>query len=159
LETLNLHHAKATFFCVGENAAKNPSVLQAIKLSGHTIGNHTYNHLKGWQTADFTYIRNTLNAIPVTSGNLFRPPYGRITKKQGLLLRSKGFRIIMWSLLSCDYLKTLNKQKALDALIKHSKPGSIVVFHDSSKARVNLEWLLPRYMEAMKQKGMKFAAL
>jgi peptidoglycan-N-acetylglucosamine deacetylase len=159
LDILKQFNAKATFFCVGENAQKYPETAQRIRNEGHSIGNHTHNHIKGWNTNDKAYLKNTLYAAHFTSTQLFRPPYGRITRRQGLMLKSKGYRIIMWSLLSCDYLKNLDKNKSLDSLIKNTKSGSIVVFHDSIKAAPNLKWLLPRYIEAMAKKGMTFHSL
>jgi peptidoglycan/xylan/chitin deacetylase (PgdA/CDA1 family) len=159
LAQLKEFNAKATFFCVGENVTAHPQVLGQIAESGHTLGNHTDNHLKGWNTKTLDYVQNTLRASEKIPGNLFRPPYGRITRNQGALLKARGYRIIMWSLLSCDYLQSLDRQRSLDTLVENSKPGSIVVFHDSAKARDNMQWLLPRYLEAMVQRSFQFSSL
>ncbi|MCC7298329.1 MAG: polysaccharide deacetylase family protein, partial [Bacteroidia bacterium] len=102
---LQKFRAKATFFCVGENAQKFPAVLDSLQKDGHKLGNHTHNHLKGWNTADLGYVKNILKAKVYVPSNLFRPPYGRITPRQVSLLKAAGFKIVMWSLLSCDYLK------------------------------------------------------
>jgi peptidoglycan/xylan/chitin deacetylase (PgdA/CDA1 family) len=159
LQELDRFGAKATFFCVGENAERHPQILDQIVRSEHSLGNHTHNHIKGWKTGNLEYVKNTLQAAKVIPGKLFRPPYGRITRQQGNLLKAQGFRIVMWNLLSCDYLQTLDRKKSLEALVKYTAPGSIIVFHDSAKARENLEELLPQYLEAMTKKQFQFRAL
>ena len=50
LNILRQYNAKATFFCIGDNVTKHPDVFEQVKSAGHAIGNHTFNHLKGWQT-------------------------------------------------------------------------------------------------------------
>jgi peptidoglycan/xylan/chitin deacetylase (PgdA/CDA1 family) len=159
IETLVRFHAKATFFCVGENAQKYPNIVQLIREHGHEIGNHTYNHLKGWQYSDQTYIDNVNKATEWLPGNLFRPPYGRIRYSQANKLRKMGFKIVMWSLLSCDYDPNLDREQSLKKLIKHSANGSIVVFHDSEKAYENLKFLLPRYLEFLTRHGFEMKIL
>jgi peptidoglycan/xylan/chitin deacetylase (PgdA/CDA1 family) len=144
---------------VGENASSFPEIMEALNKAGHQIGNHSYNHIKGWNSSTIEYVKNTVLAETLTSNVLFRPPYGRITRKQGNMLRARGYRIVMWSLLSCDYLPNLNREKSLESLIKNSKAGSVVVFHDSRKSRENVMWLLPKYMEAMREKGFSFETL
>lgn len=159
LSVLERYNAKATFFCVGENASTLTDIMDKIRDNGHSVGNHTHRHIRGWQTNDLSYFRDTYRAVPFTSSRLFRPPYGRIKAKQANMLRSRGFRVIMWSLLSCDYIQSLDRQKSLESLVRNTRPGSIVVFHDSVKARANLQWILPQYLEAMQQKGFQFAPL
>src|ERR1044072_1383563 len=58
LETLNKFNAKATFFCIGDNVQKHPDIFKQVQAGGHAIGNHTFNHLKGWKTEDITYRDN-----------------------------------------------------------------------------------------------------
>lgn len=151
--------AVATFFCVGENAQKFPEILQLIEEKGHKTGNHTFNHLKGWGKSDEDYIKNVKKASANLPGNLFRPPYGRIRPSQAKKLRQLGYNIIMWSLLSCDYDPKLNREKSLNKLMKHTKNGSIVVFHDSEKAFDNLKFLLPAYLKFLKNNGFEMRSL
>ena len=58
LDQLALYHAHATFFCVGENVKKHPSVFEKVVAGGHGIGNHTYNHLNGWNEDNEQYLKN-----------------------------------------------------------------------------------------------------
>ena len=161
LETLNKFDAKATFFCIGDNIQKHPNIYQQVIDAGHKIGNHTYNHLKGWNTSVEIYSQNTLKCQALTQTNLFRPPHGRITKSQIKDLKSKipNLEIIMWDVLSADYDLNLTPEKCLTNVMKHTKEGSIVVFHDSLKAKPRLEYCLPRALQQWTEAGYKFATL
>jgi peptidoglycan-N-acetylglucosamine deacetylase len=146
------YNFKATFFCVGQNAQKHPQIIAELLKNGHQIGNHTMHHLKGWQNSLDNYVKDVKECQNYISSNLFRPPYGRISRKQIKALMPH-FKIIMWSLLSCDYLKDLNCQESLKILKKKTKNGSVVVFHDSAKAEKNLKILLPQYLQFINDKG------
>lgn len=166
LKTLKKHDAKATFFCVGENIKKHPSIYQQIKDHDHSIGNHTFNHLIGWKTPTRKYVKNILKAESYLldasdrKGNkLFRPPHGRIRPVQARILRKKGYKIIMWDVLSGDFDQSLSKELCLEYTIKHIKSGSIVVFHDSVKSFKNLDYVLPRVLEHFTLDGYKFKSL
>lgn len=187
LAELEKYNAKATFFCIGENIEKHPDVFRQVLEAGHSVGNHTFHHLNGWNTSIRKYLEDTkkcqeivfkhyeilnptlrrtqCDATPnpepcqaelVEAPNLFRPPYGKIRPRQSVLLRKQGYKIIMWSVLSADYDVTLSKEKCLENVIKNVQSGSIVVFHDSLKAFPRLEYVLPRVLEYLKEKGFKF---
>lgn len=158
LEQLEAFQAKATFFCVGDNVRKFPDIYQKILAAGHRTGNHTMHHLKGWNTPAQQYLENVAEAAEYIDSNLFRPPYGRMTRTQERGLKPQ-YRIIMWTLLSADYQAGLNREAAMNFLKRHTRPGSILVFHDSEKARKNLEFLLPRYLEFAHKTGYTFAVL
>lgn len=161
LNILKLYDAKATFFCIGDNVSKHPEVFEQLKNEGHAIGSHTYNHLNGWDTDDETYLDNFTRADKLTNTNLFRPPYGRIKKSQIKQLKAikPKLDIIMWSVLSRDYDQTLDPEKCLENVLKHTKAGDIVLFHDSLKARERMEYALPRALEYWSGKGYEFKAL
>ncbi len=158
LDTLEKYDARATFFCVGENVQRHPDIYERIAQKGHAVGNHTFHHVKGWSTDTVAYSEEVARTATMVRSDLFRPPYGRISRSQVLALRP-SYRIIMWSLLSGDYESGLNRERSLRKLMQHTRPGSIVVFHDSEKARANLEWLLPRYLEFCAARGYIFATL
>jgi peptidoglycan/xylan/chitin deacetylase (PgdA/CDA1 family) len=166
LETLEKYKAKATFFCVGENIKKHPQIYQQIKDHKHSIGNHTFNHLQGWKTPTNKYIKNILKAESYLQDaksrhgkKLFRPPHGRIRPLQAKILRKKGYKIIMWDVLSGDFDQTLSKKSCLEYTIKHISNGSIVVFHDSDKSFKNLDYVLPKVLEHFTEKGYVFKSL
>jgi len=161
LNILQQFNAKATFFCIGDNVSKHPEIYAQLKNAGHSIGNHTYNHLKGWKTPAKTYLENTLKADELLHTNLFRPPYGRITRSQIKLLKSvkPEINIIMWDVLTGDFDSNLSPEKCLQNVLKHTESGSIVVFHDSLKAFHRLEYVLPRAMEMWSGEGFEFGLL
>ena len=163
LDTLLQYHAKATFFCVGENIQKHRKIAQEIINQGHVLANHTMNHLKGWQTSHDDYVKNSNKCQETleeySTSSLFRPPYGRITKRQTKSLKESGYEIIMWDLISYDYDDKIDINQALKQLIRNSKPGSIVVFHDSSKAWKQLKQMLPKYMHALSNQGYSFESI
>ena len=167
LKTLKQYHAKATFFCIGDNVNKYPEIFQQVVNEGHSIGNHTHNHIKGWKTKTKPYLENVLLAEEVirdqnhqsSFANLFRPPYGQIKLKQGKKLMALGYDIVMWDVLSFDWDKTVSNQECYNLVISKSKNGSIIVFHDSIKASNNLTFVLPKVLEYYSEKGFSFKAI
>jgi peptidoglycan-N-acetylglucosamine deacetylase len=161
LETLHKASVKATFFCIGDNIKRNTTIYQKVLQGGHAIGNHTFNHLKGWETTTENYVNNVEQCEEqmgdMRGTKLFRPPYGRISRKQIQALAN--YRIIMWDVLTCDYRKTLSAERCLQGSINATRPGSIVVFHDSVKAERNMQFALPRYIEHFKANGFRFGLL
>lgn len=168
LKTLKEFNAKATFFCIGDNIIKHPEVFKRVKQDGHAIGNHTYNHLKGWITDDKTYIEDTEKCQLLTKSSLFRPPYGRIKKSQIVKLKAQirnpksevsNLEIVMWDVLSGDFDIKLAPEKCYQNVVKNTKNGSIIVFHDSLKAFERLEYALPKVLQYFSKKGYSFEAL
>jgi len=167
LEVLKQHNAKATFFCIGNNVEKHPEIFQNIIDNGHTIGNHTQNHIKGWKTKTEDYLKNvaeaqeTINAKISNSSisNLFRPPYGKITPKQGRKLIELGYKIVMWDVISFDWDKNISKDTCLNNVNSKAKNGSIIVFHDSVKASKNMQYALPRVLEYFSENGYEFKSI
>ena len=163
LEILDKYHIKATFFCIGDNVRKHPEIVQKILSKQHSVGNHTYSHLKGWKTPTKTYISNSeaceikLNSLfKIRNSKLFRPPYGKITPWQSYKLRKLGYKIIMWDVLSKDYDASISAEKCYENVIQNVSSGSIVVFHDSNKAKENVLNSLEKTIETLKSKGFKF---
>ncbi|MGB0402444.1 MAG: polysaccharide deacetylase family protein [Salibacteraceae bacterium] len=158
LKELRKYKAKATFFCVGENLHNNPEFVDLYESEGHTIGNHTYNHLNGWKTPQKDYLVNVDKFQDVFSSKLFRPPYGKIGIKQiGAL--SNDFKICLWDVLVGDFDKKLTNEQCLKHTLRHTGNGSILVFHDSLKAEKKMKWVLPQILEHFHQLGFIFEAI
>lgn len=155
---LSEYKAKATFFCVGDNVLKYPEVVARIRVQGHALGNHTFHHLNGWKIDLQTYLSDVQRCADVLPTKLFRPPYGRITREQIQLLRTQ-YQIIMWSILTRDYDKSLDITKAAHTCAKALRPGSIVVLHDSEKAYHQMKYLLKHLLHVGTQNGFVFKAL
>ncbi len=158
LETLAKFQAKATFFCIGDNVQKHPEIFEAVKVSGHAVGNHTFNHLHGWCTADEIYLENTEKCNQLVNSKLFRPPYGRAKKSQFAILKNQ-YEIVMWDVLSGDFDPGLSPQKCYQNIVDKSSNGSIIVFHDSLKAWPRLEYALPKALGFWQQQGYGFKSL
>ncbi|MBN1597453.1 MAG: polysaccharide deacetylase family protein [Bacteroidales bacterium] len=158
LDLLDEFNAKATFFCLGRNAERHPDLFEEIKKRGHTVGNHTYSHLKGWNTDDETYYDDTELADHIIGSRLFRPPYGRIKKSQIKILQAK-YKIILWEIMSHDYEPRLSEKICLKAVLRFSREGSILVFHDSLKASGKVLYVLPKLMAKFAEKGFTFEAI
>lgn len=158
LDELSKFNAKATFFCIGNNVAKYPQLYQRILDEGHAVGNHTYDHLNGWKTNKKDYLDNILKAKKYIDADLFRPPYGRISRAQANALKSAEvqFHTVMWSVLSGDFDNRISPEKCYDNVLKNASNGSIVVFHDSEKAKTRMQYALPLVLQYFYEQGFVF---
>ncbi|MCX2836799.1 polysaccharide deacetylase family protein [Salinimicrobium sp. MT39] len=169
LDQLKKYNARASFFCIGDNVRKHPDIFRMVVEQGHTVGNHTHNHLNGWRTSVATYLENVRQAqeviekeLPQRTGlknAIFRPPYGKIRNVQAKKLQQEGYSVVMWSIVSMDYDQRLSSEKVLQNVLKNAVPGSIIVFHDSIKAEKNLKAVLPQVLEHFQKQGYSFKAL
>ena len=165
LQELEKYNAKATFFCIGNNIEKHPDIFGKLIAKGHSIGNHTFNHLNGWKTSTEGYLVNSklcesvICSLQTATCNLFRPPYGKIKASQVKKLQQQGYKIIMWDVLSADYDATISAEKCLENATKKVTSGSIIVFHYSVKAFPHLEYTLPKALNYFKEKGFVFEKL
>jgi peptidoglycan/xylan/chitin deacetylase (PgdA/CDA1 family) len=186
MEQLAAYGARGTFFCVGDNLARHPDIARAALAAGHRLGNHTQHHRSAWRAPRAEYLAGvaecesllasvyqlTNNSISVSSEKLlvdthsirtqnkplFRPPYGRLTWPVLRHLRPH-YRVVMWSLLTRDYDPDLAPERALRLALAATRPGDIVVLHDSRKASRSLRFLLPRLLAHYSELGYEFAAL
>jgi peptidoglycan/xylan/chitin deacetylase (PgdA/CDA1 family) len=161
LQQLAAFQAKATFFCIGKNVVEYPAIYQQILAAGHAVGNHTHTHRNGWKTETDAYIRDIAEAAKHIDSHIFRPPYGRIRSTQIHMLEQARppWTVYMWDVLSADFDTTLSPERCLDNVIRHIRPGSIVVFHDSEKAWARMSYALPGVLEYCHQQGWEMKAL
>lgn len=155
-EVLNIlgdHHALATFFCLGKNVIQHPELYSRILAEGHSVGNHTQNHLDGWKTSRASYVNDALEAANSIDSKLFRPPYGHIRPSQLSSLRELGCRLVMWDVLAGDFADR-SPESILANLKKNVRGGSIIVFHDSEKASSRILSILPEFLQFLKEEGM-----
>ena len=155
LEILKRYNAKATFFCVGDNIRKYPECYQSLLDQGHSVGNHTMYHSNGLRTTFEDYKTSVEECEALCESNLFRPPYGRITKKQLRYVKSKGYRIILWTVISFDYNQKYSPALCLKNSLK-LKAGDIILFHDNPKAERNMLFCLERVLSFYSKKGFRF---
>ena len=158
LKQLSKYNAKATFFCLGKNVVLYPKLLDFIICEGHSVGNHTYNHLNAWETKKEKNINDIVSCEKVFHSKLFRPPYGKL--KPGIRTQIlKNHEIIMWDVMSYDFDKNISSEQCFQNVVKNAKEGSIIVFHDSVKAENNMKETLVKVLEFYTKKGFLFKAL
>jgi peptidoglycan-N-acetylglucosamine deacetylase len=152
LDVLAEFDCKATFFCVGDNVRKYPNIFDRILDEGHNVGNHTYHHLNGWTTDQETYLEDVKKCDRLVSSDLFRPPYGKLRRSQSQILKLIK-TVVMWDVLSGDFDTSISNEKCLSNVMDNYSNGSIIVFHDSLKAEEKLRFVLPKFLEHLKENG------
>lgn len=160
LAILAQYKVKATFFMVGENVDKHPEVYEQVVKAGHRIGNHTYNHIKGWHRTTATYLGNVEQCQErIGDTNLFRPPYGKATWLQRRMLHLMGYKLIYWDILTRDYDKHVTPEQMLRLIQRETREGSIINFHDSLKSNERMLEVLPKAIEWLQKEGYELATL
>jgi len=155
LDLLKMYDAKATFFCLGKQVIAHPEIYQRIIDEGHAVGNHSIQHIKRHYYNSKSFLEEIRDASKLVDSKLFRPPYGQIKPNQVRLLKDQ-FKIIMWSVLSGDFDSNLTKEECLTTVLRHSKSGSVIVFHDSLKAEERMLYTLSSALEIFTKKGFQF---
>lgn len=158
LEQLEAYNAKATFFCVGNNARRYPEILAQTIAAGHSVGNHTMHHLDGWKSENIPYFHDIRHCALQVKSSLFRPPYGRLKPAQAQFL-TRHYEVVMWDVLSGDFDPELTGEDCFQNVVRNANPGSIVVFHDSLKAEEKVREILPRLLAHYAALGYRFDAL
>ena len=159
LDVLSQYGVKATFFMVGENAARNPELLQRIQSEGHAVGNHTFHHKRGHQTDLITYLRDVEQANQLLSTSLFRPPHGRMTYSQKKALLEAGYTVYLWDVLTHDYNPRYSPEKMLSIVKRFARNGSIIVLHDSLKSCDRMLVVLPQIIQWLQDQGFELRPL
>ena len=161
LNELKKFDASATFFCIGKNVKAAPNLYQKILDAGHATGNHTMHHVNGYKTSTDNYVDDYCEAQNFIHSNLFRPPYGRLRRAQIKKLKEKNaaIKIIMWSVLSGDFDESIDGEVCFNYIKKHTRHGSIIVFHDSAKALPRLRYALPLTLAWLQNEGYEFKVL
>ena len=158
LDVLKEKGAKATFFCVGENILKHPEIFKRIKEEGHTVANHTMTHLRGFKSNVAGYMKQADECRELVGNNLFRPPYGQMKRSQYRALLEQGYRIVLWDVISYDY-EGISEKRCATNVLRNTKNGSVILFHDNVKAEKNLRYSLPIFLRHFSQEGFVFKPL
>ena len=158
LDVLDRYGVKATFFMVGDNVRKYPELYREVQRGGQSYGNQPMHHLQGLKVDAKTFFRDITKADRLIGSILFRPPHGIISPLQTSLIK-RHYNIIMYDLVTRDYSKRVSGEEVLDNVKRYARNGSIIVFHDSKKAHVNMRYALPRAIEWLKEQGYEFLPL
>lgn len=132
LEILSKKNVKAVFFLNGNKAELYPDLVSMIRIQGHVIGNHGYSHLNGLRTKTSDYCRDVLRGKEITGSEIFRPPFGKITRRQFKQLNDN--KIVFWDLMPFDFDSSFGKERSLAIIKKMIRQGSIIVLHDNSSS-------------------------
>lgn len=160
LDILEAEKVHATFFMVADNVTKYPQIYHRVVANGHRIGNHTYHHIKGTRYKLEEYIADVKKADVILGGTkLFRPPYGRLLPKQNLALRMKGYKIILWDVLTHDYDKSHSAEDMVRIVKRYVRNGSIITFHDSIKSNERMLAAVPQVIRELRNDGYTFETL
>ena len=152
LDILGKFNIRAIFFCNGREAEKYPDLMNEIRMGGHLVGNHGYDHPDGWKTDSLKYIRDANRASHFTSEKIFRPPYGRLSLKQKKLLRS--YKLVFWDVMAYDFDKSFGSARSLRILKNKIRPGSIIVLHDTASSCTNA--IIEEFIKYAFIEGYKF---
>lgn len=155
LDELKKYNAKASFFCVGENVEKNSAIYARILEDGHLTANHTQHHIKGFKFSLRNYLQEIDKCQAFVDSGYFRPPYGQLKGSQYKAIMARGFKIVLWDVISYDY-ETIEEEHCLRNVLRNAREGSIVLFHDNIKAEKNLRYVLPKVLEHYHTMGYKF---
>jgi polysaccharide deacetylase family sporulation protein PdaB len=164
LDLLAEYDAEATFFVVGENAEKNPKVVSRMYEEGHELAIHTYTHpLKANVPNVLKEIRQTHETIYGISGfspTLFRPVEGRYTDELIDAVVKEGYKVVMWSwhMDTLDW-KNPGVNKIVDIVLKGTKPGNVVLFHDGGGNREQTVKALEKILPELVKKGYRFVTI
>lgn len=133
LDALAHHGMKATFFLIGERAARHPDLVSRLLAEGHDIGNHSWDH-PSLPTLPPARIREQLtrtrDLLGPPGARYMRPPYGNQTPATNRICRSLGYRVVIWSAMGEDWAGD-SAEAIAGRIIAKAKPGGIALLHDS----------------------------
>ena len=185
LDKLEQFDVKATFFMVGDNVRKHPDIFRMVVERGHGIGNHTMHHIKFFDRNSLRYMADVREMEQIVNENLtvsqedenyelfnsqlsifntkklFRPPHGFLNHYQYEKLKWAGYKIVMWDLVTRDYSYKLRPPQVLSNVLRYTRNGSIITFHDSLRSwnRGNLQYALSHALWFFKEEGYQFKLL
>lgn len=158
LDTLAKAGAKATFFLIGEKAERHPALVERLRTEGHAIGNHTWRHEDAWRTPRREWLRSVQRGQEITGSDLFRPPYGHLTPGLVSALHPQH-RIVQWEVLAGDFDPRMDPPRMARRVVRRTRPGSIVVFHDTARCWSTLGPALPVMLAAGTAQGLTYRNL
>lgn len=170
LEILKEKNVRATFFVMGQQVEHFPNIMKRIVDEGHGIANHTWSHpaLPNVMTSQLREeVTSTQNIMQKTVGrkpDLFRPPFGAITKSDALVLQGMGLRNIMWTVDTLDW-SGLSAEEILEIVHRDISPGGIILQHNFQPHRPTARLLdgsveaLPQIIDDLRAKGYQFVTV
>ena len=164
LEILRRYHVRATFFLVGERVQKYPEIVQAIVADGHAVGNHTYSHRSVMFRSTGKVrdeVRRCNEAILESGGprpSMFRPPHGVFDPTPPARVRAEGCSTVLFGVNSWDFSRP-HPNRIIDRIVRLTRPGDIVLFHDNDVTQDRVEHYLPGSLDGLLSRGHTISLL
>jgi len=164
LDLLAKYDAKATFFIIGKNAEKYPEVVLRSYSEGHELANHTFSHPFKVSVAELQKeLRQTKEIIYSITGfspALFRPVGGNYNDSMINAAVRDGYKVVMWSWhQDTQDWKQPGVKKITQKVLKGSKPGDIILFHDGGGDRSQTIKALEEILPVLKKQGYTFVTI
>ncbi|UFJ43354.1 polysaccharide deacetylase family protein [Brevibacillus humidisoli] len=165
LETLHKNGVPATFFVLGSQVDKYPSILQWMRKAGHEIGNHGYEHHdlnKLTEQQVYDEIKRTERAVLQKAGvftQYYRPPGGVITHDVRNAVQSSGYDMIYWSVDPRDWSLKRTASVIINSVKQNVTPGDIVLFHDGGLNQKQTLAALQQLITDLRSQGYKFVTI
>jgi len=167
LDCLARRRVRASFFLVGERAARAPETARRIAAGGHEIASHGWSHRSLWlcgprQTeAEIGRAHRFLSEVAGRSLRHFRPPWGMVNAAMFGALRRHGERCVFWSI-QPEGVRAAPAERQAQAVLRRAHPGAIVDLHDAEGVRGAPERLLaalPPMIDGLRGAGYDFATV
>jgi peptidoglycan/xylan/chitin deacetylase (PgdA/CDA1 family) len=169
LEILARERTPATFFLVGEQIERNPSLAAEIVAAGHQIGLHCHRHrnllrLTPAQVhADIARAQALIEASTGVSPRLYRPPYGVLNAAAVAIARRRGWRTLLWSHWGRDWERRSTPASIATRLTANAGPGAVLLLHDADDYSAPRSWqrtaaALPRVIATLEGRGLEAVA-
>jgi peptidoglycan/xylan/chitin deacetylase (PgdA/CDA1 family) len=161
LRLLAARSLRATFFLVGERAARHPEVVRAMVSDGHEVGNHGWRHRNAWLQSPGTSVRELhegariLRELTGRDVRLYRPPWGIVNLAVLRAVRAAGWTTVLWSI-QPEGLRPRAPERQLRHCAARLHDGAIVDLHDAPGlpgAPGRLLDLMPRLLDLVQERG------
>lgn len=159
LKCLEEYGVHATFFMVGDNVRRYAGLMERVIQGGHSVGNHTFHHLACHRHRAATYIADVRLASEVIPSRLFRPPHGTLTPAARRMLETEGWHTVMYDVVTRDYSRYLQPEDVTANIRRYTRPGSLIVLHDSVRSIDKLRSALPASLEWLLERGYSFGVI
>ena len=171
LDELKKAKIKATFFMIGHHVKKYPDVARRVAQEGHQIGNHGFAHsVLFYYTPDeleedIKYSELVIKEITGQATTCFRPPKAMITHREKEIIKAMGYRVVLWSLNSKDWV-TFDDKYIVRYILRNIQNGDIILFHDSGGVfkteggnREETVSTIPLLAEKLKERDFEFVTV
>lgn len=160
LEVLARYQVKATFFMLGREVHRRPSLARKVRDAGHAIGNHSWDHPKRPRNPGSQVARadNAIKAAVGFNPTLFRPPYGIVNNGMARESMQEKQSVILWSVDADDWMRR-SSTKIANSIIRNATPGGIALLHDGGGDRSRTVAALPLVITTLRQRGYRFVTV